>query len=199
MANQSDTNLALASVYADAMLTLAEEQGHADDLQEELRELLAYMGRDEAFANFLSSPTIDAKAREASIEKMLRGRASDLLVDSLQVLNRKERLAILSSVIEAYRLAHEKLRGQVDVHVRTAVPLTDALRDRLQKVASERAGREAVLVEEVDESILGGVVIRIEDEKIDASVASRLRLLGESIFERASTEVHGKRSYVQAG
>ena len=58
------------------------------------------------------------------IEQAFRGKASDLLVDSLLVVNRKGRLSAVRAIAVAYRAALRDLRGWVDVHVRTAVPLT---------------------------------------------------------------------------
>ena len=199
MANMSDKEMAVAKVYSASMLELAEAAGEADSLLEELRDLGNYLAQNADFDNFLSSPMVDAKVRAQALERILRGRASDLLVDSLQVLNRKERLGLLRAIVESYRLAHEELRGQIDVHVSTAIPLSPALRELLGKVASEYTGKQAILVETVDESVIGGMIIRAGDEKIDASVATRLRRLSDAFLERATHEVHGEKGYVTAG
>jgi F-type H+-transporting ATPase subunit delta len=55
---------------------------------------------------------------------------------------------------------------------------------------SEVTGKEAQLVEEVDQSILGGMILRIGDQKIDTSIAKEIRQLGEQMVERASRELH---------
>jgi F-type H+-transporting ATPase subunit delta len=196
MAKVDDEQLALAGVYSRAMLELAVSSGEADTLLEELRELSVLAEENADFEAFLSSPTIDAEAREQSLEKLFRGKASDLLVNSLQILNRKERLGLVCAVAESYRLAHEELRGQIDVHVRTAVKLNDEQRQRIKEVAGWHAGKEAVLVEEVDESIIGGMVMRIGDRKYDSSVATELRQLGVALIERASREIHSRKEHV---
>lgn len=192
----SDKELAIARVYSASILSLAEERGEGDTLLKELLELAAYLDKDASFDEFLSSPMIDSSARQRVIEKLFRGKASDLMVDSLQVLNRKDRLGILRAVGEAYRLDHEVLRGVVDVYVRTAVPLTGALKKKITEVAGRHTGKTAQLVETVDESIIGGMIVKIGDRKIDASVASRLCKLGQLLAERASQEVHSGRDYV---
>ena len=196
MAEASDKEFALARVYGGAMFELAEAQGQADAMLEELLDLVTVLDGNPEFETFLASPMVDPEVRRASIQKIFRGRASDLLVDSLQVLNRKDRAGILRSVVEAYRLAHQDRRGVVDVHVRTATALTDSLRDRLKTVTGEFAGKEARLVETVDESIIAGVVIRIGDRQLDTSVSTRLRKLADSLAERASVEAHEGGAYV---
>lgn len=199
MARATDKELALAKVYSKAMLDLAESQDQADDLLDELQALADLLDKNAPLEAFLSSPTVDAAARAQTLEKAFRGKASDLLVDSLQVMNRKERLGLLRTVCETYRLAHAELRNIVDVHITTAVPLSDILRGKLREVASKFAGKAAELVEKVDESVLGGLTMRIGDKKFDTTVAMQLRQIGEAMQERASQEIHGGKSYVEFG
>ena len=197
MASFDDRELALAGVYSNAMLELAEAGGQADKLRDELLDLAAYVEADAQFETFLSSPLVDAEERQQTIEKLFRGRYSDLFVDSLQVLSRKERLGLLPAVAETYRLGHEELRKRVEAHTRTAWPLTGKLRVRLKSVIAEHTGREVDLVETVDEDLLGGIVVRVGDEKFDMSVATQLGTLEKALTERASREIHRGRSFAE--
>ena len=188
----ADSNVeSVARVYGDVLLELAQEQGAADSLLEELTDLGAYLSTDAGFEKFLTSPDVDISRRAALIEKAMRGRASDLFVDAMQVINRKGRMDIIRAVIEAYRLAHEALRNQVDVHVTTAVPLNDELRGLLAEAATLYTGKEAKLVESVDEDVLGGLVMRVGDTKLDSSLLGRLRRVRESLARRGTREIVG--------
>jgi F-type H+-transporting ATPase subunit delta len=189
MAKVDDRDLPLGRLYAAGMLRLAEEHGQGDALLEELQELVALLDRNPRLDDFLSSPLVDGKVRARVIEKTFRGQASDLLVDSLQVINRKGRLAFLRAVAEAYRIAHRDLRGWVEVHVRTAVPLTGALRTRVKDAAAVATGRKPALVERVDPALIGGIVIEAEGRKIDASVRTRLLEVRDALRNRASEEI----------
>ncbi|MFQ5495084.1 MAG: ATP synthase F1 subunit delta [Phycisphaerae bacterium] len=199
MAAVTDQDLAIARVYSAAMLELAESQGEVDFLLGELTDFVHALGRLEGLASFVSDPTIDPEARRRTIEKLFRGRYSDLLVDSLQILNRKGRLGMIEAVAEAYRMAQEELRGRVTVVVRTAAPLSKALRDRLSAVIAKRTGKDPDLIEQTDESLLGGLVVRLGDDQFDGSVASDLKRLGRVLAERASHEIHSGRTYVEGG
>jgi F-type H+-transporting ATPase subunit delta len=95
------------------------------------------------------------------------------------------------ALVVAYREEYEKLEGRVDVRVTTAVPLSDALRQQLGVAASKATGKEAQLVEMVDQSILGGMILRIGDRKIDTSIAKEIRKLSEQMVDRASQELYG--------
>jgi len=191
----SNDQLGVARVYSRAMLELAEQQGTADQLLEDLLDLTGYLERDRELASYLASPLVDAEAKGKLLEKLLRGRASDLLVDSLEVINRKERLDLLPAIAESYRREHRDLRGIADVHVSTAVPLTETLRERLTAVASRFTGKRVQLFEKVDPGLIAGMVLRVGDEKIDASVASRLQGLSAALLRRGSEEIHRGTAY----
>ncbi|HEV8578267.1 MAG TPA: ATP synthase F1 subunit delta [Thermoanaerobaculia bacterium] len=196
MAKVDNRDFAVGRLYAEAMLDLAEERGESDALLEELQDLVGSLDQSPKLEHFLASPMVDEEGRARVIEELFRGRASDLLVDSLQVINRKGRLAQLRAIAEAYRRAHRDLRGLVDVHVRTAVPLSAGLRGRLADSIAAFTGRKPTLLEQVDPSLIGGMVVEVEGKKIDASVASRLRDLSETLLARASREIHTGRAYV---
>ncbi len=198
MPNVSNQELALARVYATAMLQLAESMGETDALLEELRDFAGRVEKDADLRGFLSSPVVDAKTRQKTLEKLLRGRRSDLFVDAMQVLNRKGRLNLIEAVSELYYLELEELRGRLEVHVRTAAPLTRQLREKLREMAKAQAGKEVDLVESVDESLIGGLVVQIGDRKLDASVATRVKRLSAALLDRASREIHGGTSFVDA-
>lgn len=197
MAGRSDEGLAIARVYAAAMLRLAEARGETDFLLAELQDIAARIGENGELATFLSSPTVDRETRRKVIEKLFRGKHSDLFVDSLQVLNRKGRLGLLRSVAEAYAFAREEQRGLVRVKVRTAIPMTTELRAGLKKAAGRYSGKEADLVETLDESLIGGLVVQIGDEKFDGSVLGRLKRLGDAMSNRAAHEVYSGRMHVE--
>lgn len=189
MANVSDRELSLARVYSRSMLELAEEQGQGDALLAELQELVKYLDRNAEFEQFLASPLVDGEDRARTLEKAFRGKASDLLVDSLQVVNRKGRLGLLRAIAEGYRIEHRDLRGNAEAVVRTAVPLSEPMRARVRESVARFTGRQPQLIEKVDPSLIGGIVIEVGGQKIDGSVASRLRELGQALERRASQEI----------
>lgn len=193
MSKADDKQMAVAQVYSRAMHDLAESKGEGEGLLDELRELVRYLDQTPEFATFVNSPMVDAGDREQALERIFRGKASDLLVDSLQVINRKGRLALLPAITEAYHERHQEHLGRVDVRVTTAVPLGESLRDRLLSALAVHSGKQPVLIEEVDTSLIGGIVLRVEDEKIDASVVHEIDRLHRVLRDRAVHEIHQSR------
>lgn len=184
-----EQRLALARLYAGATRRLAAEQGIEEDLLEEVQGLVEVLDRNPELAAMFTSPLVEPRERSATLERALRGRASDLLVDALQVMNRKRRLGLLREFAEAYRREFEKAHGIVEVEVTTAVPLSDELRRSTEVVASRLAGAKARLRESVDESLLGGMVMQVGDRKVDTTLARDLAILRDRLMERASQEV----------
>jgi F-type H+-transporting ATPase subunit delta len=189
MAHVDERSLALGRVYAAAILALAEPAGRGAEVQEELDGLSRLVSGDPELELFFSSPLIAEEAREDVIEKTLRGQASDLVVDALQVINRKGRLGQLRAIAEAYRLEYRGLHGLVDARVRTAVPLSAELRERLRAAVARFTGKQPDITEQVDPSLLGGMIVEVAGKKIDSSVSFRLSQLGAAFDRRASEEI----------
>ena len=192
-----DIGIAIADVYAKALTKLAVEAGVEEATLEELADLVAYVNANAAFESFLTSVTVDSDARRKTLEKTLRGRASDLLVNFLQVLNTKERMPLLEQVYVRYRLGFEAKRGQVDVTATSATPLSGATREALLGALRRYTGREPILTEEVDASLIGGLVVRVGDEKIDFSVSRQLQGYHRAFLARVTREVHSGREFFQ--
>jgi F-type H+-transporting ATPase subunit delta len=184
-----DKTAAVARVYAAALLALAEEDGRADEVRDELTALEELVERSPAFHDFLVSPAIGADERSASLEKALRGRASDLVADAVLVMNRKGRALLLPALIATYAEAHDRLRRKVEVRVTSALPLSDDQRRRLAAAVEAATGLEPILVERVDPGIVGGLVVQVGDRKADASVVTRVKNLSAALLARASRQL----------
>jgi F-type H+-transporting ATPase subunit delta len=194
LATARDFESALARVYAEALVKAA--AGAPAALDDELAGLVALLDRAPELEPVLANPLVDGEHKRRLLERLLRGGATDLLVDALQVMRSKGRLGILRAVaaeLHELRVAQE---GRIEVRVASAVPLGPALRAELEAAAAARTGKRPVLIESVDPGLLGGLVVRIGDDKIDSSVANELARLEEDLLARASRELHSGKSHV---
>lgn len=190
MANVQDKQLAIARVYARSMLELAGTEEARSALVEELQEVVSYAADNPDFEHFVSSPLVDSERRAESLEKLFRGKLSDLVVDAMQVINRKGRLSLLQTIAAVSRSEAQALRGRLDAHVVTAVPLSNGLQAELSAAIERWAGRPADLTAKVDPELIGGMVLRVGDRKIEQTVRQELRGLREAIADRASRQVY---------
>ncbi len=195
MADTEAAAISIAEAYAQALLQAASGQGRPDDVRQEFGDLLEYMDRDGDFAAFLTSETVDVDARRATLERIFRGRMDDLLLNALLVLNDKRRLHIVRQVHGRYEVLLRRWRGQREVLVISAIPLDLHLRERLERALTGYTGQQVVLVEQVDSGILGGVILQIGDQRIDASVLRDLQRRRERIRQRAGEEIRSGKSY----
>lgn len=193
----NEKEIAVARVYARSMLGLAEQRGEAEALLEELRELAAELELQPELTGFLANPFVDLERKGAAIEKLLRGSASDLLVDSLQVVNRKRRLPLIAAIAMVYRLEYEKAHDVEAVNAVTAVPLTKGLRERVMAAAEGFTGKRVRLEERVDPDLIGGLVLEVGDQKLDSSVSADLERLHRALLERAALESQQASRYLE--
>lgn len=192
----SEGEISISRVYAQALLAIARESDEIQSVLEELEDLVAMADRDREFAGFLTSPLVETRERRESLETLFRGRMSDLLLDTLQVMNRKGRMSLVRALADTYRHEVEKLRGQIRVHVRSAVELDDTQREQLSRAVAQLTRKQATLVESIDRSLIGGVVLRVGDQRIDSSVASELEKLGEQMINRVAQELHAGKTFI---
>lgn len=199
MAGQFETAHVVADTYSEALLAAAQVQDQADALAEEFAELIQYVRGDETFVRFLESAVVDEDDRRESLRRIFgHERLSHLLSNFLLVLNDRGRLPLLSAIYESYRRHLDVLRGRQEVHVTTAVPLTAEQRKQVQQAVSRTIEREAILIERVEPSLLGGLVLEMANRRMDASIRHRLDELAEHIRRSGMREVQaGRRSLAE--
>ena len=185
----------MARVYARAAFELAEARDATESLYEELGELVKQLDQEPALESFLTSPLVETGERQQMLDRLFQGRMSEILLDTLQVMNRKGRSGLVRALAEAYRQEFEDRTGRVTVSVRTAVALNENLRRQLLEATAQFTGREASLEETIDESLIGGIILQVGDRKIDSSVAKDLRQLEAQFLERASQESRNDEAY----
>jgi F-type H+-transporting ATPase subunit delta len=195
MAIDDSRRAGLARLWSDALSALAAEAGREDELLAELEELVDLLDRQPELERLLANPLVDDQAKRQLVERAFRERASDLLVDTLQVMRRKGRLDLVRALAVAYRRDWMRRRNRIEVRVASPVPLGEELRTELRLALAERTNRHPVLVERVRPELLGGLVVEIGDLKFDASVARELAKLEEALLQRASRELHAGKSY----
>lgn len=196
MARSQAEEQSLARVWSDAVFNLATSRGVEDSMLEEWRGLVELLDRDKDLKAVMASPLVKNEEKRQLIERSFRGKASDLFVDTLQVMRSKGRLGLVRFVAAAFHDTWMAAKNQVEVRVTSAVPLSPELRQSLIAAASKFAGRDAQLVEKVDPALLGGLVVRVGDDKFDDSVARELELLLAAFAARGSRELPRLQEYI---
>lgn len=190
---------ALSAIYAKSLFELAESQGGAQTVAQcldELEAVLEIARGDARFGEFLSSRVLPREKREASLKKILGGRVSDLTLRFLLVLNNKERLASLPAIASAFDRVVQERFGRVEVDVFTATPVSaDEIRSIRDRLAST-LGKEVIVHPYTDPAMIGGVRMRIGDQLIDGSIATRLRKMRDQLATDGAVAVRSRASRI---
>jgi F-type H+-transporting ATPase subunit delta len=186
---------ALAQIYARSLFELAESRGGRGTIEAcagELEDVLELARANPQFNEFLASRILPMGQRSASLEKIFKGRISDITLRFLQVLNEKGRLSHLHAIAGAYDAMVQAAFGRVEVDVYTASPVSaeelKAVRDRLQQAL----GREPIVHPYVENGMLGGIKLQIGDTLIDGSLATRLRKFRDQLASNGTAQIKAR-------
>lgn len=173
----------VSRVYAQALLELGQAKGQTDALAEEAGELLGLLGREPDLDRLLSSRALNSSQRSGVIERLFKGKTSDVLYRFIQVVNRKDRLGSLAGILATYRGLVSQARGELDVDVYVAEALSDdASRDVAESIG-RAMDKRVHLRQHVDPELIGGLKVRIGDRLIDGSVATQLRIMKRRLID----------------
>jgi len=176
--------------YAQALLELGEEAG-------ELEQLVLALGRfAEAYESSrelrrdLSNPTFPLAERNAALRALAaRLSVSELGQRSLLLIAKRRRLEALPEIVRQLTSLYDQKSGILRGHVVTATAMPDAYFAGLSASIGRTAGKRVLLTHSVDESLIGGALLRIGDATIDVSIRGRLAQMQQSLlqaFARAS-------------
>jgi len=165
--------------YAQAIFELAVAQGQVDQWAEELQRV-AQVLQDGDFRIFLKHAEVTAGEKVKAIDAVL-GDVHPLVRNLTNLLVLRGMVDLVDDVQADYLRLLDEHRGRQRVEVTAAVPLEDRELVRLTRFVSNLIRKEVVLSTQVDESILGGVIIQIGDQLLDGSTRSRLESLRQQI------------------
>ena len=185
----SDRSQAIARVYAEALFEIAQEREQAASVREELSQLAAVVRRCEPWRTFLETPAIRREEKAATIEKVFRGKVSELVMDFLMVVARKNRLGLLDEMAESFVELEDRAAGRVWGKMVTAVELDQHEQVRLAEQVSRALRKTVTLQSRMDPTILGGMVLTVEDTVMDGSVRRRLSQYAEHLRRGAEREL----------
>ena len=168
--------------YGVALYDLVMERG---DLEACLNQ--AIMVRDALLKpecrRVMAHPHIPAEEKRALLQSLFSGELNDLIMGFVSLLIARNRAdALASSLTEFIGLANRAM-GRVDARVISAVPLDDMQVLAVQRLLSEKLGKEAELSLEVDPALVGGFSIYVDGHCVDGTVKRRLRDMRDSIVK----------------
>jgi F-type H+-transporting ATPase subunit delta len=180
----------VARTYAEALLAVAEQRGQADEVGEELKELVGGLFADSPeVAAFFRSAAEHRVRKDELLQKMFDGRATPLVLDFLRLLNRKGRLDLIRLIAVAYRNLRDTRANRARVLVESAAPLSEKQLDDLKGTLDGILHKTAVLVTRVNPDLIGGLIVHVGDKVFDTSVRTKLQNVRTQLLERGNHEI----------
>ncbi|MCU0610232.1 MAG: ATP synthase F1 subunit delta [Candidatus Eisenbacteria bacterium] len=167
-------NLSLAEGYAEALLVLARARHETATVEAELRVISQLLKRDSRFLRALRDPEIPEDRRAERVAQALEEVAGELVTGHLVAMTQHGNGRLIGETIERYLDTVAAAADTITAEVHAVVPLDDNQRARLEQALTRRFGRPVRVQTFVDPSVLGGLLIRVGNELVDASVRARL-------------------------
>lgn len=175
-------NVQLARKYSTALFELALEEKKLVEYGEELAGAVDALKAAPGAIAFLANPQVETKTKKDLITKCFKGEVMPNMFNFLMLLVDKRRIALLEAIEEDFHRQSNEERGIVVADVTTAGVASAAQKDAIAKKLAAVTGKTVELRMHEDASIIGGVVVKIGDRRIDGSVAGRLDALKRELL-----------------
>ncbi|TGE19617.1 ATP synthase F1 subunit delta [Hymenobacter elongatus] len=174
----------VASRYAKSLLDLAEERGTLEQVKGDMDLFRKTLEQNRDLRLLLRNPIVKHDKKLAILRAIFGGKVSDITEKFFAIVTQHNRESALEWVATEFQSQYDVRRGMQVAKVTTASPLAPALREELNKVVREQSGLQNVTLEEsIDESLIGGFILRVGDKQLDESVRTSLRKLRNSFNE----------------
>ena len=162
--------------YAKATLDFAVEKKAADKVEGDMRKIAETIADNKELQQMLGSPVVKNANKKDFLNKIFKG-GHQITTGLISTLADNKRIDILQEVAYKYIIQYEKMKGEDVATVTTAVPLSAGLEKQILAKVKELTGNKVSLENKIDESIVGGFILRVGDLQYDASVANKLNTL----------------------
>jgi F-type H+-transporting ATPase subunit delta len=174
----------LARVYAEALFGVAKDKGKLAEIHEQLGQFADALHENRELALFFFSPYFSSAEKREGIAKAVSG-AEPELVNFLELLAEKHRMPVIFRIRRNFDKLLAEERKLLDVTVKSAVELDAGIVEQIGAEIQKQTGHEVELRSEVDEDILGGLVLEVGNMVLDASIRSRLDRLRKEVAAAA--------------
>ena len=165
----------VSNTYGQALFELAVEEGKEDLFLEEVGTLKEILSENPDFNRLMNHPKILKEEKLKVLNQVFQGRISDELAGFLHLIVNKDRYDEIDGILDYYIDEIKKLKGIGIAYVTTAVALSEAKQKEVEeKLLSTTSYKQMEMHFQVDEELIGGMIIRIGDRVVDSSIQTKL-------------------------
>lgn len=182
------TSGATALRYATALVDIAYDSKKNDAVEKDLHELSAMINASADLQNLIKSPLISRQEQQNSVIAISKkAKFQDVTANFLALLAQNRRLNIVGSIINAAHKEMANRRGEVAAHVQSAFKLSPAQEKALQESLTKAVGKNVAVNVEVQEDLIGGMIVTVGSQMIDDSVKRKLERLKIAMKSNANS------------
>lgn len=167
--------------YGEGMYALCAEEKIERDALLELQELRDAFAQNPDFVRLLGNMALSKQERVGIVEETFQGGLHEYVLNFLKLLVERGGIYAFAECVDAYRDCYNRDHQVAQAEITTAQPLNDAQRERLRQKLQSLSGREVVIKEKVDPSVLGGVVLQMDGKRYDNTVLHRLQAIKQAM------------------
>jgi ATP synthase F1 delta subunit len=173
-----------ARVYAEALFAAGEDKGKINELQQQLAQFADAVDADRELQVFLFSPYLSSNDKVEGLRRAVTG-AEPEFANFLELLVEKGRMPEVFRMRREYDELWKKANRRLDVTVTSAIELDPGVVGKIGEEVERQTGEKVELSSEVDDGILGGIVLQVGNMVLDASIRTRLEKLRKSVASAA--------------
>lgn len=165
----------VAKTYGDALFELAVEENKLDAIAEDVSTLITAFSENEELTRLMSHPKISKEEKMDVMTSILKGNVADEIDGFVRIIIDKGRYMELGAIFDYFMNRYKEYKNIGTAYVTTAVTLSEAQRQQVEKRLLETTKYETIEVQySVDAALIGGMVIRIGDRVVDSSIQTKL-------------------------
>ena len=173
----------IANRYAEALFQLSEEENITKEIYNELHDVVEVIKNNKELDNVLKSPLVAKNEKTQLIEALFNNKINKNLKNFLKILVEKGRISSLKSIELTFKELLNDKHNIIEGTVISAIALTEKQVKELEEKLSKKYNKNVTLENEVDQSILGGVLVRLGNTQIDGSVKTRLNNIKDQLTQ----------------
>ncbi len=165
---------AIAVRYSKALLSLAEEKGVLEQVQKDISLIQSVCETEDEFKRLLEIPVIPASKKIEIFTEIFKDKVDDLTLEFLKLIANKRREAFLYHMTHAFLSLYKAKQGIKTVTFTSTEEINDSVKEAISTLVKEHYNADIELIEQTNKDLIGGFVLRVDDEQFDASVTNQL-------------------------
>jgi len=174
----------VAEVYARSLFEVAQEHERLDEVREQLDQYAAALNDHRQMAVFFFSPYFSTEEKKHALERAIEG-ADPIFMNFLEALVERHRMPAIFQIRAAYERLWDEANKRLPVQITSAVALGEETVRSIGDRISEQTGQTVELSSSVDPDLIGGIVLRVGNVILDASIRNRLNQLRKTVAQVA--------------